>query len=70
MKINVVPKDSGLYPFIGKSEEHGIIVLFSRKDCGIVLDSGRSKYPIGEYTEDWDDSTFRRFQGTIELSND
>ena len=46
-----------------------IVVLFTSKHFGTVVYSERKELPIGFYTEAWGMSSFKPFDGTIELSN-
>ena len=46
-----------------------VVVLFHNECCGTVVYSERVLQPIGFYTEAWGMSSFKPFDGTIELSN-
>lgn len=72
MKIEVKQneaKASPKYPYIGVSKDSGIIILFTGPDSGVCLNKGISKYIEGEYCNNWAESNFEPFNGTVILSN-
>ena len=74
MKSEIKEKGSVLrkeYPWIAAhKDEHGLIVLFIKKDTGICLHNSINTHnPIGELENDWSELEFDIFTGTIILSN-
>lgn len=57
------------YPWIGKSTDDSIIILFNEHKKGTVLNSTGGHF-CGEYSEKWNMGFFESFTGTITLSND
>jgi hypothetical protein len=47
-----------------------LIVLFYKKDCGIAVYSVKSHWPLGHYSEEWDMSEFKDYDGKVTLEND
>lgn len=62
-------KQEQQYPYIGIGDQTGLVVLFTEKGEGMVLNDGR-KYSIGKYSKGWSMSYFKPLKGSIELSND
>lgn len=46
-----------------------MVVLFTSKYTGMVVYSTSSSWVVGGYFDDWAESQFQSFNGTIELSN-
>jgi hypothetical protein len=72
MKVEVKEnevKASIKYPYLGINKESDLIVLFTRKVCGVVVKSDENNY-LGHYAENWHEVIFTPFNGTITLSND
>ena len=50
------------YPYIGRSEPRGIVVLFTSPEAGVSLvgfDGACIPYPVGQYRTDWCESNFQ-----------
>ena len=75
MKIIVKDKDDDKkikYPYIGIGE-NGLIVLFKACQRGVALvvpSNLFNIYKVGYYSERWEMSKFKPFEGSITLSND
>ena len=70
MKVTVKEKsETKEYPWIGISEVDKCVVLFFHKNIGVCLDSGDTLNCVGEYTDNWNERGFDRFEGEIVLSN-
>lgn len=72
VELNEIKKNPlRVYPYIGKHPQSKVVVLFTEKDSGFVLEEGdRSGYGMGEYSPDWNEGAFYIFEGEIVLSND
>lgn len=71
MKVKVIPKEEFMCPFLGISTKDNLIVLFTERRKGVVLRSDNDIFHKQfSYREDWIDSSFIPFNGTITLSND
>lgn len=65
------------YPYIGiykADRDTSSIVLFTKQNCGIQLDfegEDDPEYPtrIGEYVENYDESLFKPYSGSITIRN-
>ena len=69
MKVEVEKNKERKYPYIGES--CGIVVLFSAQFEGVVLQApGDKSIGVGGYSTSWDESSFRRLNGSVTLSND
>ena len=51
-------------------KEMGFIVLFKDKQKGMIVSSNSEQFNIGHYSEYWDSTLFRPFNGEITLKND
>jgi hypothetical protein len=72
MKVEVKEnevKASSKYPYLGKLQGYGTIVLFNEPAIGIVLNDSETHYQ-GYYSNVWVEKDFTPFNGTITLSND
>jgi hypothetical protein len=71
MNITVQRKEKdteeGEYPFIG--ERDGIVILFSCKEEGTVLQFPECPQRVGHFEIGWDMDMFSPFHGTITLEN-
>lgn len=57
------------YPKLMVSRATGAILLFNEEECGMVINAGSSKvYTTGHYSESWDMSCFKRFEGSVTLT--
>lgn len=74
MKVEIKAEEKTIsksYPYIGRHKEvSNLIVLFTSSDSGICLSVGDTGNEKGEYSEEWRESHFIPFQGTITISND
>lgn len=57
------------YPYIGKNEQTGLIVLFTTNNTGVVLNKDKC-WREGHFSDCWDESCFEYFKGSVILSND
>ena len=69
MKVTVKEQPKVKYPYLGKQEATGLIVLFSTEGTGTVLQTDKN-HSVGEYSGTWAESKFEPFKGVIQLSND
>lgn len=59
-----------VYPYIGKHPQTKVVVLFTEKDSGVVLEEGDgSSFERGKYSPDWNEAAFKLFEGEVVLSN-
>jgi len=65
-KVSLASKND--YPKIMKSKNSGLVVLFSKSELGTVI-LGNELHDCGEFSDDWDMSSFTDFDGSITLSN-
>lgn len=66
------PEKTVAYPFIGGCAKSGLVVLFTRRHCGTVLQLGTTtNYKLGEVSTNWDMGAFTALpEGeSITLSN-
>ncbi len=72
MKSEIIqeqPEDSAIeYPCLMQGK-YGLVVLFVKEDCGVVVMQS-DVYSLGYYAKDWATDTFTPFKGQIVLSND
>jgi len=71
MKIEVTIKKANAlptYPYLGIRKDVGLIVLFIKAETGVVI-RGTIHNNVGEYSNDWHETKFTPFEGTITLSN-
>ena len=47
------------------------VVLFTGKNCGMVVcnENIDTDNPVGQYARDWEETSFRIFQGEVNLTN-
>ena len=57
------------YPYLGISDDNGLIILFTEKETGIAVNPD-CNYAIGHYSNTWFESQFKVFKGNVILSND
>lgn len=57
------------YPCLMVREDQKLVILFTEKYTGIVLNPGTSPYRIGAMSDSFNMNYFKPFNGTIELSN-
>lgn len=72
MKVEVLNKVNGLpFPKLMKyKDDHNLIVLFTKEDCGICLSQDKNNYhKLFEYHERWITNEFVDFDKNIILSN-
>ena len=72
MKSSVTKKDKTCiknYPYIARSPNDGVIILFNKLNTGIVLYDPNSDGNIGYYSDLWDEYKFENFDGSIILTN-
>lgn len=73
MKVEVnselIKKEITEYPCIGDGGD-GLVVLFHKVKCGIVLRNGNTSHRVGDYREDWGRNYFTLLEGAVTLSND
>lgn len=65
--IKKTGKSDSDYPILMTTDD--IVVLFSSDSTGVVI-HGDTKHGVGHYSESWDMGVFKRFNGSITLSND
>lgn len=58
------------YPYLGYSDEHDMVVLFTEPYVGVVLYSCDAAFPIGYRNISWRENTFVRSVSAVTLSND
>ena len=61
------------YPFLGISLETKAIVLFTKPNCGVCIDSGERAgliYVTGQYASNWKMDHFEPYNGSVTLEND
>ena len=56
------------YPCLMKSKKSDLVVLFRKKECGMVVHAG-GLCDVGEEANNWDMSTFQPYVGTIALES-
>ena len=70
MKSEIIEaKPKCKYPYLGIDQKTGGVILFTKRDTGMVVRQDED-FPIGEYDTNWDESSFTPFAGTVQLSND
>lgn len=57
------------YPVL-KIHSKGLIVLFTDKNTGTVVDPFKTSYSFGEHALNWNEDQFSIFHGKLVLSND
>ena len=71
MKVEIREKADGVkYPRLMIHKELNYIVLFIKECIGTVIYSKNINSPCGDYSEYWDSTLFRQFNGEITLKND
>jgi len=70
LNSELIKKEITEYPCIGDGGRNGLVVLFHKVKCGIVLREGGTSHKVGDYREDWGMNYFTQFEGTITLSNE
>lgn len=60
------------YPCLKEStsKDGTIVVMFIKKDTGVVIWSSRESQPVGYYLHNWLEGNFNLSNEKIELSND
>ena len=61
------PKESE-YPKLMKRCDNDLVVLFTSENDGVVLISS-DYYELGYSSDDWENSAFKEYTGTLLLSN-
>lgn len=56
------------YPCIVEYYDGSFLALFTSLNCGMVL-TRNGLYQVGFYSKGWDETLFKKFEGTITLSN-
>jgi len=71
MKTKIIEKrtEGTSYPCLKIRKETGIVIFFTEKDTGVVLDAGEDEFEVGLYDSGWNEKLFEKFEGKIELSN-
>lgn len=62
--------DKKTYPYFGVFTAGSCVVLFTKSACGIVVSCASGRYLVGRMREDWDESSFEPFYGTITIAKD
>ena len=57
------------YPVLKVNYIKTIIVLFTEPDWGFVINSLDEDYPIGCNCNEWNESEFTNYNGTVTLEN-
>ena len=71
MKVEIREKaDEVKYPRLMIHKEMNYLVLFNNESSGMVIYSKNINSPCGDYSEYWDSTLFRPFNGEITLKND
>jgi hypothetical protein len=74
-KIEEIENKTKDFPFIGKYiYDDGLIILFIKEKCGIVLSSSsyssyKESHYVGEYNEDWNICNFKPIDEEVVLRN-
>jgi hypothetical protein len=72
MKVEVIEKEEAVeYPYLGKSESNGDIVLFTARKTGMCIASNKGH--IGQYLVEgtgWNENNFKQLNGKVILEND
>jgi hypothetical protein len=55
------------YPWIGKIYDNSLIVLFTSKKHGTVLEPGYTSWNVGDYLDCWDENRFEPYTKEIIL---
>ena len=58
------------YPKLMQGTESNVIVFFTEKRKGIIVNGNREEDELGWYYENWNMDFFQDFNGTIKLSNE
>jgi len=53
METIIIPATKPRFPALGKSNDEGMVVLFSNETSGTVISSGKSITVVGFFTKDW-----------------
>lgn len=65
-----VESNSAKYPYLGEFKDKTMIVLFTEKDTGFVIEDTDGGYLIGHRSSNWaEEQQFTPFKGSITLSN-
>ena len=56
------------YPYLGINDNNGLIILFTGKETGIIVNNNTDYY-IGHYSNIWTENEFKVFKGNVILSN-
>lgn len=75
MKVTIEEKSEELkFPCLMKATRGDLVVLFTNKDCGIVLAQGESRFSVGAYSESWSNfyerDVWQPLNGKVILEND
>jgi len=57
------------YPYLGYTPYKHQIVLFTSKECGVLISGESNAHKIGEYVEGWYEYKFSSIEGTVTISN-
>ncbi len=57
------------YPRLMESKQYHYVILFTKEQCGTVINSADLDYPVGYTSNDWRMLNYKDFDGVIELSN-
>jgi len=70
MKAVINEKETPVkYPML-KISDSGSIVFFTKASCGVLFKKGDTTTQEFSYSEEWIESKFTPFTGSITLSND
>jgi len=57
------------YPKLKIINDETIIVLFTSRDRGVIINSLDDDFPLGVNNFEWNESIFRTYNGTVTLEN-
>ena len=74
MKLTIEEKSEDLkFPCLMIATREDLVVLFTNKDCGIVLAQGESSFSVGEYSGSWSNfyerDVWQQLNGKVILEN-
>jgi hypothetical protein len=67
--IEEQPQQKQQYPYLGKSQQ-GLIVLFTSKLHGVVLEDPKDNHEVGYQSTSWAETHFERIKGQVIMEND
>lgn len=53
------------YPYLGKGNNSGVIILFTSDRSGVVIANPRYPSELGKYNKDWCESNFKPVEGEV-----